>query len=78
MLMLLGLISDRSFVEGAIERVSAYPPSSLHFVREFPCTHSLLRHDFAQPALPVIGTIFWGILPNVLSMVIYEVRIGGH
>jgi len=25
--MLLGLISDKSFVEGAIERVSAYPPS---------------------------------------------------
>ena len=81
MLMLLGLISDRSFVEGAIERVSAYPPSSLYFVREFPYTHSLLRYDFAQPALPVIGTIFWGILPNVLSLVIYEVtkvRIGGQ
>ena len=81
MLMLLGLISDRSFVEGAIERVSAYPPSLLHFVREFPYTHSLLRYDFAQPALPVIGTTFWGILPNVLSLVIYEVtkvRIGGH
>ena len=81
MLMLLGLISDRSFVEGAIERVSAYPPSLLHFVREFPYTHSLLRHDFAQPALPVIGTIFWGILPNILLSVIYEVtkvRIGSH
>ena len=56
--MLLGLISDRSFVEDAVERVSAFPPSSLYFVREFPYTHSLLRHDFAQPALPIIGTIF--------------------